>query len=322
MKQLIGNIPSEKGLIAKFRPHQGWWRTFVLNEPEGMYTDANGKCARVCNRINDGQISLKNFITPEIGEIAKYTVEKHNKKSGIIREDRLYDNLLSSQPLAFNFFGIFKDNLDLALAFLQTFRPDITKVDDVVFEYAPLTSFDHSAFDFGFIVRSDAGKGFWGFECKYTDTFSFKRKGSKVYYGDKQGDEKDMIDKNYESYYTIYDKNRNHFPDDYHTYVRNSNYNQLFRNELLAMQFKSDSEFDFSITGLFCHHDDKDALDAGYEFQKKIGNRETDFQIMTYSSYFQHIQKLELTWEQREVVMMLWARYCGLELSKSIFKES
>lgn len=306
LKKLIGEIPNESGFIKEYRFHQGWWRTFVLNEPEGRYTDANGKTATVCNRINNGEKTIKNFITPEIGEIAKKTVEKHkNKPKGIIREDRLYDNLLSSQPLAFNFFGFLKLNPELALEFIKTFRPEITEIVDIVFEFAPDSTPDHSAFDFGFIVRTDAGKGFWGFECKYTDSFSYKRAKSKVNYGD-------VGDIRYEDYHPIYLSNRQRLPDDYFSYVRDKRFNQLFRNELLALQLEG---FDFICSGLFCHHDDKDALAAGYDFQKKVGNGCTDFQIMTYAEYFEHLQKLDLSWEQRELVMMLWARYCGLQLS-------
>jgi hypothetical protein len=309
MKNLIGNIPNESGFIAKFRQHQGWWRTFVLCEPEGRYIDANGKPATVCNRINNGEKTIKNFITPEIGEIAKQAVEKHkDKPKGIIREDRLFDNLLSSQPLAFNFFGFLKLNPTLALAFIKTMRPEITEIVDIVFEFAPDSTPDHSAFDFGFIIRTDAGRGFWGFECKYTDSFSYKRAKSKVNYGD-------VGDIRYKDYHPIYLNNRQRLPDDYFSYVRDKKFNQLFRNELLALQLE---DFDFINTGLFCHHDDKDALAAGFEFQMKIGNGRTDFQIMTYADYFENIQKLDLNWEQRELVMMLWARYCGLNLSKNV----
>ena len=42
---------------------------------------------------------------------------------------------------------------------------------------------------------------------------------------------------------------------------------------------------------------------------------------MTYSDYFEYIQKLDLTWQQRELVMMLWARYCGLPLSENVINQ-
>lgn len=317
MKELIGTIPNESGFIAKYRKHQGWWRAFVLNQEEGSYWDERNKVSKkVCNRMLNGDTSGKNFLNPDILATVKQAVEIHkHDKSGIINEDRLYNNLLSSQPLAFNFFGYFKTNKEITLSFLKMLRPEITNVEDVVFEYSPKTK-DHSAFDFGFIVRSNSRTGFMGFECKYTDSFSYKRKGSKVNYGDKLGDDED---KNYKDYLKIYKENQERFNSDYFNYVRNPNYNQLFRNELLAMQLKP--AFDFVVTGLFCHHDDKETVNAGKDFRKLIGNAQNDFIMLTYLDYFEHMQKLDLTWEQRELVMMLWARYCGLNLSNSIIYE-
>lgn len=311
MKKLIGNIPKETGFIEKFRFHQGWWRTFVLNEPEGIYwDDKNKQCARVCNRINNGDIlpESKNFLSKEIAEEVERALKMQiNAGSGIMDKDRLYNNLLSSQPLAFNFFGFFNANRIIAIEFLRTIRPDVIDFE-VVFEYAPKTG-DKSAFDFGFWVKTETENGFIGFECKYTDTFSAKRPKTNIYYGDEK-------DKNHENYYRIYTDNRLRFPDDYYSYVRNSDFNQLFRNELLAMQIYPKP--DFAITGLFCHHDDKKTVEAGKVFQKKIGNRSSDFILLTYADYFERMQKLNLNWEQRELIIMLWARYCGLDLSKNV----
>ncbi len=90
-------------------------------------------------------------------------------------------------------------------------RPDIIKVD-VVFEYAPESSTDSSAFDVGFMVWTETQKGFVGLEVKYTDTFSYRRSGSKVNYGDSTDEE---VDKNYEEYYRIYDDN----PDRFRTFL-------------------------------------------------------------------------------------------------------
>lgn len=310
LKSLIGNIPNESGLIKKFRFHQGWWRTFVLNEEQGMYWDErNKKNAWVCNRINNGDQypHLKNFLSEEIAREVERALKNHEANgSGIMERDRLYNNLLSSQPLAFNFFAFFNADKDLALAFLKTLRSDITSVEKVVFEHAPKTK-DHSAFDFGFIVNTEAGQGFIGFECKYSDTFSFRRKGSIVNYGVDP-------DKRHKDYHPIFLANRHRLPDEYLSYVGDKRFNQLFRNELLALQLNG---FNFIITGLFCHHEDDDAINAGKLFQKKIGNGSSDFILLTYADYFERMQKLNLTWKQRELVMMLWARYCGLDLSKS-----
>jgi PD-(D/E)XK nuclease superfamily len=318
MKNLIGSYPKESNFISKFRKHQGWWRTFVLKEAEGRYWDNKNKVwKQVCNRINDGNKSMSNFLSQEITDDVKNALQiQKDLKKGMMDEDRLYNNLLSSQPLAFNFFGFFRANMDVAKGFLQTIRPDIVSVDEIVFEYAPESSQDRSAFDFGFVVSTATEKGFIGFECKYTDDFSYQRtrpNEPSVYYGEEG-------DKNYEYYHRLYLDNPQRFPDEYHTYIRNKNYNQLFRNEILGILFKDKPDIDFVITGLFCHHDDKKSCSAGLEFQKKIGNGTDDFVLMTYSDYFERIQKLDLNWEQRELVMMLWARYCGLDLSKNILE--
>lgn len=312
---IVGHVPQESGFISKFRKHQGWWRTFVLNEPEGKYYSRQHKeWKQVCNRINDGEKTLKNFLSQDIiDEIQKAIRDQSDAGTGIMEADRLYNNLLSSQPLSFNFFGFFRANPDIALPFLQTLNADIISVDDIVFEYAPKLSGDRSAFDFGFVVSTPTQKGFLGFECKYTDQFSYQRTDTKVYYGE-QGD------KNHQRYHELYLENRDRFPDDYLTYVRSQQFNQLFRNELLGVQMKSETEsdFDFVQTGLFCHHDDTKTMNAGQEFQKKIGNRIDDFIVLSYSRYFETMQKLDLPWEVRQLVMRLWARYCGLSLSENI----
>jgi len=313
MKKLIGTIPNESGFNAKYRQHQGWWRAFVLNQEEGKYYSQHTKnWKKVCNRINDGNIhpEAKNFMSKEIADEVQLALERQKETgTGIMEADRLYNNLLSSQPLAFNFFGFFRANPNIALAFLKTLRPDIISVEDYLFEYAPESSGDSSAFDFGFVVKTEANKGFIGFECKYTDTFSYQRTDTKIYFGDND-------DKNYVNYHQLYLGNPDRFPDDYYSYVRDKNFNQLFRNELLGVQLKT--KYDFVLTGLFCHHDDKKAIAAGQEFQKKIGNRNDDFILLTYADYFERMLKLNLSWETRELVIMLWARYCGLPLSKNI----
>ena len=62
MKKLIGTIPKESDFISRFRSHQGWWRTFVLNEEEGKYWDAKNKVfSKVCNRMNNGENSKRIF---------------------------------------------------------------------------------------------------------------------------------------------------------------------------------------------------------------------------------------------------------------------
>ena len=326
LKSIIGDSSEKSDSVGRYRNHQGWWREFALGEPEGRYLDnKNKKWKTAPNRINNGKFTGKNFLSDEIAKVvAEAVIKQKESGKGKIDEDRLFNNLLSSQPLAFNFFGFFKSNHDIALPFLQTIRPDITKILDIVFEFAPESTKDRSAFDFGFIVCSGKKKGFIGFECKYTDTFSYKNPKTNIYYGDV--DDK----KNYQNYYPLFIDNKNRFTEDYFFYVRNPIYNQLFRNELLAIHLNDEKElhgeklepkYDFIMTGLFCRQDDQETIKAGLEFKTKITNGLTDFILLTYTDYFERIQKLNLSWEQRELIMMLWARYCGLKLSNSFLNK-
>jgi len=148
LKQLIGPVPKESGFKHRMRLHQGWWRTFVLCQEPGKHPiDEN---AQVCNTIEGGETSYKNFLSSNIEKAVKLTLEKRKESSaGIIEEDRLFNNLLSSQPLCFNFFGELKFDKAFALQILKSYLPDITEVKEVIFEYAPSENYtnDNSAFD-------------------------------------------------------------------------------------------------------------------------------------------------------------------------------
>jgi len=78
--------------------------------------------------------------------------------------------------------------------------------------------------------------------------------------------------------------------------------------------------YQFVYTGLFCHQDDEDAQEAGTEFQKMLKEGNKTFQIITYRDFIIKLQNLEITWEQRELSMLLWARYCATQLSDCAFK--
>ena len=61
-------------------------------------------------------------------------------------KERLYNNLLSSQPLCFNFFSNFYIDKNTALRFHQKFYPEITEVSRIHFEYGNSNNkFDNSA---------------------------------------------------------------------------------------------------------------------------------------------------------------------------------
>jgi len=302
LKKLIGPIPAENGFKHRMRVHQGWWRAFVLAERPGEYP--NKKSAVICNTILNGQTSQNNFLSPKISEAVRLTIlERQQDSSGIVEEERLFNNLLSSQPLCFNFFGEFKTDVDFALQVLHQFWPALTGVNKVIFEFAPPENYtgDNSAFDVAFEGEIEHQIGLIGLECKYTDTFS-----ATVY------------DKPH--YRHIFERSReNVFAASYDAF-KSAKFNQLFRNQLIAEALLQNGRYDFVFTGLFCHQDDSFAIQTGAEFQSMLKNGSQKFRIITYQEWIEKIQQLELSWEQRELSMLLWARYCGIKLSEQICK--
>jgi len=62
------------------------------------------------------------------------------------------------------------------------------------------------------------------------------------------------------------------------------------------------------------------ALRTGAEYQGMLKNGEQKFKVMIYRDFIEKVQKLDISWEQRELSMMLWARYCGLQLSHQVYQ--
>jgi len=125
---------------------------------------------------------LANYLTPGIRSVVRDVLKsasEHQNASEIqlFAKPRIYNDLLSSQPLCFNLFGELKLDFKLATTVLGILRPDaIKKVTGISFEYSPERSSerftgDRSAFDV--FVEYDAlngGRGFLGVEVKYHES--------------------------------------------------------------------------------------------------------------------------------------------------------
>ncbi len=298
MKSIIGDIiRSDAARTRKARIHQGWWRAFVLGEPPGPRP--NNQEERVCNTVECDENYGGNFLTPEIAGVVNEVL--HDRKTdapGLIQESRLRGNLLSSQPLCFNFFGFLYKDKELARKVLSSFYPEIIEVKSVLFEYAPTPKRDYtndnSAFDIAIEVRTNGGLGLIGVECKYTESFS-----PTEYRTDR--------------YREIYD-NSDSFSGSYES-LTSSRFNQLFRNQLIAEALVQQSRYDFVHTALFCSPDDQSARKIGKQFKSLLNNQCSNFKIITFFDFIESIQKKDVSPEQREYSMLLWARYMAHALS-------
>ena len=302
LKELIGFRPAsnEKTDLEKpMRFHQSWWRAFVLAETEGQHPGNRNQV--IGNTIYNGIESKKNFLNENIKlSVDETLIERKKYAPGIMRKDRLFNNLLSSQPLCFNFFGEFKQDKIFALNVLKCFYPKINKVYRVLFEYKPIENYtnDNSAFDVFFEVGESHKKGFIGFECKFVDEL--------------KSDKHDKTE-----YRTTYEES-NIFLKSYDTYL-SKDYNQLFRNQLIAESVLQNNNNDFAYTGLFCHHKDEYGIETATKFRDMLKPR-ANLQIITYKDFIENLQRQDITWEQREWTMLLWARYCSTKLSDNCKK--
>lgn len=131
-----------------------------------------------------------NYLTEPIFEIVRYEVENAKKHGKVISEPRIWNNLLSSQPLAFNLFGELKRNETLATKVFKVLYPNlgIERIENIEFEHSPgrkdlKYTGDSSAFDVFIEYSTKAEKlSFLGIEVKYAEHLKDKPSSHKERY--------------------------------------------------------------------------------------------------------------------------------------------
>ena len=169
--------------VADCRKLQSIYRV-EIDEKIRPYTDKNGNVHYYGNYINNGDIidkenCWKNFLTENAFNYAKYRVDNKQKRE-TIESDRLFNNLLSSQPMAFNLFcplrQMLEESPETATKTIKVAFPGypIHRVTGVDLEFIPenymeLTG-EKSAMDA--IIRFEdrfSKKGFIAIETKYSE---------------------------------------------------------------------------------------------------------------------------------------------------------
>jgi len=298
LKERFGPIPDETGLRHRMRIHQGWWRANVLNALPGAHPTR--KDEKICNTIPDDGHAGRNFLNDQtLLAVNKTLAERNGSGAGMMEEDRLFHNLLSSQPLSFNFFGPLVMYGELGLRIIKKLWPEVTSLTAIHFESAPSNGPrpDNSAFDIALEVTIGDSPALIGLECKYTDSFSSTEYDKPAY--------RDLF-KGSKFFHASYDE------------LKASKYNQLFRGQLLAERLLREGHYSIVRTGLFCHEMDESAIKTGRKFQGMLVDGDRAFSIVTYADFICAAQSLDLTWAEREWTMLLWARYSGLSLSDNV----
>jgi hypothetical protein len=183
MKNILGEeYKGDSKFVAKCRKLQSIYR-YEIGEEIRPYTDRYGNVHYYGNYISNGENPKegcwKNFLTEHAFNHAKDRVE-HKENYETIESDRLFNNLLSSQPMAFNLFcplmQMFEKSREGATKVINAALPDypIQEVTGIALEFIPekykeLTG-DKSAMDAIIRFVDTNGKdGFIAVETQYSE---------------------------------------------------------------------------------------------------------------------------------------------------------
>lgn len=180
-----------------------------------------------------------NFITDNIKRLVTEKIKEIRASGGLVGEPRIWNNLLSSQPLCFNLFGELHFDLDLATKYFKLLFPNrIDTVTAVKFEYSPGrgdTKYigDHSAFDV-FVEYSKGDKrGFIGIEVKYAESL--------------KEETKDKANKNFKEQYATFTDTCGLFKPDSVDFLRQPPLSQIWRDHLLCIATRQDYDEGFFV---------------------------------------------------------------------------
>lgn len=157
----------------KARLLQSIWRTEKGYEPGLLHNRKLGNLLP----MPWAKDTLNNYLTNNIKKIVEQELLIRNETKKLYGIPRIYNNLLSSQPLCFNLFAELKLDLELATKVLKKLsRGRVDKITTIEFEHSPgrrdiSYTGDRSAFDvYVEFINNSNEKGFIGIEVKYHET--------------------------------------------------------------------------------------------------------------------------------------------------------
>lgn len=201
------------------------------------------KLRGACLAMPEAQETLSNFLTPNIRKVVRRELQHNSKK--LYGVPRIYNHLLSSQPLCFNLFGELTLDLDLATRVLAKMTEGrIAQVCSICFEFSPGRgdknyTGDKSAFDvYATYKTGSGGKGFVGIEVKYHESVESVNAEKEQEYYDNHGDRYDKIASDMGCFHEAELEK-----------IRGSRLQQIWRDHLLmhAHKVKIKDEFDDAI---------------------------------------------------------------------------
>jgi hypothetical protein len=163
-------VTADTAFCRRARLHQALWRE-RMGYPMGH---GHGKPRGDRLAMPWAQESLANYLTPTIQRLVARELAAATDGQ-VYQVPRIYEHLLSSQPLCFNLFGEMAEDLELATAVFRRRVPDLERVAAVRFEFSPgrrQNNYlgDKTAHDVFVEYHSRlGGSAFLGIEVKYTE---------------------------------------------------------------------------------------------------------------------------------------------------------
>lgn len=162
---------------------QSWWREHELGLPPGPLNPESPR-PLIASMLPVGSDRGANFLGRQILDSVESRLDEGDH-SGIIQRDRLYRNLLSSQPTCFNAFGLFVAEPKGLLRWVRTIDEGADQVIRVRFEWAPDRRRHFgggSAFDVVVEYGSGGSRRMIGVECKYAEDLAANERAVRSVY--------------------------------------------------------------------------------------------------------------------------------------------
>jgi len=278
---------------------------------QGIYRNQKNEYS-YCNYVDNNDCIINFMRNEKLMSAANEEYTEIKNRGRLTDEKRLCQNLLSSQPLAFNIFLPLKwDDFYLATEVFKELFPflEIHKITNIKLEYVPgdenekddrLINTDKSCFDI-FIEYENTDKALSciGIEAKYTETFS-NTDFNKV-----TGDKK----KRYLDAISSFNQQFNQaFTEKY----LNPTYNQLFRNQLIVEEVKQKTVYKNCIQIVLFSSEDTKCVDAikGFKGMIKIEN---SFVYLTIENLLKTLINKDTDTERKELFNQIFDRYCNYE---------
>lgn len=180
-----------------------------------------------------------NFLTENIRNLVTQELRDSKKSGALISEPRIWNNLLSSQPLCFNLFGELCFDKELASKYFnQLFPSKVEKITAIKFEYSPgrrneKYNGDNSAFDVFIEYSYEQKIGFIGIEVKYAESL--------------KEETQQLANKNYKDRYAEITNSCGLFQPDSVDFLRQPPISQIWRDHLLSIVTKQDYDEGFFV---------------------------------------------------------------------------